>query len=40
VKVLYQALLACPYVHDLDVARAIVDKLLRAHTEYMPQFKR
>jgi len=39
VKLLYQALLACPYVHDLDAARATMDELLRAHTEYMPQFK-
>ena len=40
VKLLYQALLACPYVHDMDAARVIMDELLRAHAEYMPQFKR
>lgn len=36
---LYQALLACPYVHDMEAAKAIMDELLRAHAEYMPQFK-
>ena len=40
VKLLYQALLACPYVHDMDAARVIMDELLQAHAEYMPQFKR
>ena len=40
VKLLYQALLACPYVHDPDAAKAIMDELLQAHAEYMPQFKR
>ena len=38
-NVLYQALLSCPYVHDMDVAKAIMDELLEAHFEYMPQFK-
>lgn len=38
-RVLYQALLACPYVHDMKAARAIMDDLLVAHAEYMPQFK-
>jgi len=38
-NVLYQALLACPYVHDMEAAKKIMDELLAAHAEYMPQFK-
>jgi len=38
-KILYQALLACPYVHDMKAAKAIMDELLVAHADYMPQFK-
>lgn len=38
-KKLYQALLACPYVHDMEAARQIMDELLVAHADYMPQFK-
>lgn len=38
--VLYQALLACPYVHDMGMAKKIMDELLKAHAEYMPQFKK
>lgn len=38
-KLLYQALLACPYVHDMKAAKSIMDELLKAHAEYMPQFK-
>jgi 6-phospho-beta-glucosidase len=37
--VLYQALLACPYVHDMDAAKAVMDELLKVHIEYMPQYK-
>ena len=37
--VLYQALLACPYVHDMKAAKTIMDELLVAHADYMPQFK-
>jgi 6-phospho-beta-glucosidase len=37
---LYQALLACPYVHDMEAARKIMDELLIAHAEFMPQFKK
>jgi len=37
--VLYQALLACPYVHDMKAARAIMDELMAAHADYMPQFR-
>lgn len=38
-KKLYQALLACPYVHDMEAARQIMEELLVAHADYMPQFK-
>lgn len=38
-NLLYQALLACPYVHDMKAAKAIMEELLEAHAEYMPQFK-
>lgn len=38
-KILYQALLACPYVHDMKAAKTIMDELLVAHADYMPQFK-
>lgn len=38
--VLYQALLACPFVHDMNAAKSIMDELLEAHAEYMPQFKK
>lgn len=37
---LYQAILACPYVHDMKAAKAIMDELLEAHAEFMPQFKK
>jgi len=37
--ILYQALLASPYVHDMEAAKKIMDELLIAHAEYMPQFK-
>jgi 6-phospho-beta-glucosidase len=36
---LYQALLASPYVHDMKAAKKIMNELLTAHAEYMPQFK-
>jgi alpha-galactosidase/6-phospho-beta-glucosidase family protein len=36
---LYQALLACPYVQDMKVAKVIMDELLAAHADYMPQFR-
>jgi 6-phospho-beta-glucosidase len=39
-RILYQALLASPYVHDMKAARAIMEELLVAHAEYMPQFKK
>ena len=39
-EMLYQALLACPYVHDMKAAEQIMDELLKAHSEYMPQFKK
>ncbi len=38
-KVLYQALLASPYVHDMTAAKKIMDELLVAHADLMPQFK-
>ena len=38
-KVLYQALLASPYVHDMQAAMQIMDELLVAHADYMPQFR-
>lgn len=38
-KVLFQALLASPYVHDMAAARTIMDELLIAHADLMPQFK-
>ena len=38
--VLYQAILACPYVHDMNMAKNIMDELLEAHSNYMPQFKK
>jgi 6-phospho-beta-glucosidase len=38
-RVLYQALLAAPYVHDMKAAKAIMDELLVAHADLMPQFK-
>jgi len=36
---LYQAILASPYVHDMKAAKKIMDELLTAHAEFMPQFK-
>ncbi len=36
---LYQAILASPYVHDMKAAKKIMDDLLIAHAEYLPQFK-
>jgi len=37
---LYQALLACPYVHDMKTAKDIMDELMEAHKDFMPQFKK
>jgi alpha-galactosidase len=37
--ILYQALLACPYVIDTVPAKKIMNKLLVAHSELMPQFE-
>lgn len=38
VNILYQALLACPYVHDMAIAKQIMDELMVKHADYMPQF--
>lgn len=38
-NVLYQALLACPYVNDMGKAEEIMVELLDVHEEYMPQFR-
>jgi len=38
-NLLYQAILACPYVHDMKAAKKIMEELLAAHAEFMPQFK-
>ena len=38
-KVLYQALLAAPFVHDMKAAKQTMDDLLVAHADLMPQFK-
>lgn len=35
---LLHALLVCPYVDDIDSAKSIMNELLEAHDEYMPQF--
>ncbi len=32
---LFQALLACPYVNDMEKARAIMEELLEAHRKYL-----
>jgi len=37
---LYQAVLASPYVHDLRAAKVTIEELLKAHAQYMPQFRR
>lgn len=37
---LYQALLAGPYVHDMKAAKQIMDELMEAHKDFMPQFKK
>jgi alpha-galactosidase/6-phospho-beta-glucosidase family protein len=39
-RVLYQALLASPYVHNMEAAGAIMDELLVAHADHMPRFGR
>jgi 6-phospho-beta-glucosidase len=38
-NLLYQALLASPYVHDMEAAKEIMKELLKAHAQYMPQFE-
>lgn len=35
---LLRALLACPYLNDVDKAEALMHQLLRAHREYLPQY--
>jgi len=37
-NLLYQAVLASPYVHDMKAAKTIMEELLKAHAQYMPQF--
>jgi 6-phospho-beta-glucosidase len=37
-RLLYQALLTSPYVHDMQAAKAIMEELLVAHADHMPQF--
>jgi 6-phospho-beta-glucosidase len=37
---LFQALLAAPYVHDMKAAKDIMDELMEAHKDFMPQFKK
>jgi 6-phospho-beta-glucosidase len=36
---LYQAILASPYVHDMEAAKKTMDELLTLHAPYTPQFK-
>jgi 6-phospho-beta-glucosidase len=36
---LYQAILASPYVHDMKAAKTIMEELLKAHEQHMPQFR-
>jgi 6-phospho-beta-glucosidase len=38
-RILYQALLAVPYLHDMKAATHIMDDLLIAHADLMPQFQ-
>lgn len=39
IKILNQAVLECPYVHDVATAKKIMKDLLEAHANYLPQFK-
>lgn len=39
-NLLFQALLACPYVHSKRNAEKVFNDLLKAHAPYMPQFKK
>lgn len=36
--ILYKALLSSPYIHDLKSAKLIMDELLQAHAEILPQY--
>jgi alpha-galactosidase/6-phospho-beta-glucosidase family protein len=38
-KLALQAMVNDPLVHDLKTARALLDDLLEAHAEFLPQFK-
>jgi alpha-galactosidase/6-phospho-beta-glucosidase family protein len=38
-KLALQAMVNDPLVHDLKTARALLDDLLEAHREFLPQFK-
>jgi len=38
-KILYQAILACPYVLDMKDAKIIMDEMLEANAKYLPQYK-
>jgi 6-phospho-beta-glucosidase len=38
-KLALQAMVNDPLVHDLKTARALLDELLAAHAEFLPQFK-
>jgi alpha-galactosidase/6-phospho-beta-glucosidase family protein len=34
-----QALLACPWMHLVNVAEKLCDEMLAAHAAYLPQFR-
>ena len=38
-KILYQAILSSPYVHDMQAAKQIMEELLVAHADVMPQYQ-
>lgn len=37
-KVLYQAILACPYCHDMAAAKDTMQEMLEVNKEYLPQY--
>jgi 6-phospho-beta-glucosidase len=38
-SILYQAILACPYVHDMTDAKTIMEEMLIANAKFLPQYK-
>lgn len=39
-KLLYRAILECPFVHDMGVAKTVMEEMFELNYRYMPQYKK